>query len=33
VASKAAVQVQGAALGMLGKGMAPVHRKAVASAK
>jgi hypothetical protein len=28
-----AVQVQGAALGILDKGMAPVHRKAVANAK
>lgn len=30
---KAATQVQGAALGILGKGMAPVHRKAVANTK
>ena len=30
---KVAVQVQGAALGILDKGMAPVHRKAVANAK
>ena len=30
---KALVQVQGAALGILDKGMAPVHRKAVANAK
>jgi hypothetical protein len=30
---KMAAQVQDAALGVLGKGMAPVHRKAVANAK
>ena len=28
-----AAQLQGAALGVLGKGMAPVHRRAVANAK
>jgi len=32
-AGKMAAQVQGAALGVLEKGMAPVHRKAVANAK
>jgi len=32
-AARAASQVQSAALGILGKGMAPVHRKAVANAK
>lgn len=32
-AGRAAAQIQGAALGILGKGMAPVHRKAVANAK
>lgn len=30
---RAVAQLQGAALGVLGKGMAPVHRKAVANAK
>jgi hypothetical protein len=30
---KTAAQVQGAALGILGKSMAPVHRRAVANAK
>lgn len=30
---RAAAQVQSAALGILGKGMAPVHRKAVANAR
>ncbi len=32
-AGKMAAQVQGAALGVLDKGMAPVHRKAIANAK
>jgi hypothetical protein len=32
-ASAVAAQLQNAALGVLGKGMAPVHRKAVANAK
>ena len=32
-ASEVAAQWQSAALGLLGKGMAPVHRKAVANAK
>lgn len=32
-ASTVATQMQSAALGILGKGMAPVHRKAVANAK
>ena len=32
-AGKMAAQVQGAALGVLDRGMAPVHRKAVANAK
>ena len=32
-ASAVAAQMQSAALGVLGKGMAPVHRKAVANAK
>jgi hypothetical protein len=32
-AARAASQVQSAALGILGKGMAPVHRKAVSNAK
>jgi hypothetical protein len=31
--AKAAAQLQGAALGVLGKGLAPVHRKAMANAK
>ena len=31
--SKVAAQLQGAALGVFGKGLAPVHRKAVANAK
>jgi hypothetical protein len=31
--TKAATQTQSAALGILGKGMAPVHRKAIANAK
>lgn len=30
---KSATQIQGAALGILGKGIGPVHRKAVANAK
>ncbi len=32
-ASKVVAQIQGAALGVFGKGLAPVHRKAVANAK
>jgi hypothetical protein len=32
-AARVASQVQSAAMGILGKGMAPVHRKAVANAK
>ena len=32
-ASAVAAQLQNAALGVVGKGMAPVHRKAVANAK
>lgn len=32
-ASEIAAQLQNAALGVVGKGMAPVHRKAVANAK
>ncbi len=32
-AGLSAVQIQSAALGVLGKGLAPVHRKAVANAK
>ena len=31
--AKVAAQLQGAALGVLGKGLAPVHRKATANAK
>ncbi len=32
-ASSVAIQLQDAALGILGKGLGPVHRKAVANAK
>jgi hypothetical protein len=32
-AARAAAQVQGAALGLMAEGLAPVHRKAVANAK
>lgn len=32
-AARSAAQLQRAALGVLGKGLAPVHRKAVANAK
>lgn len=32
-AGKVAVQVQSAALGVFGKGLAPIHRKAVANAR
>ena len=33
LAGKIAAQMQGASLGILGKGMAPIHRKATANAR